>query len=71
MKGFPMLVLSRLEEESVIITVGEIKIRIVVTEVRCANKPHPKRVRLAFDAPSHVKINREEIQEKIDENKRT
>lgn len=59
-----MLVLSRLEEESVIITVGETKIRILVMEVK--NGLHPRRVRLGFDAPGYVKINREEVQEKID-----
>lgn len=30
------------------------------------NGLHPRRVRLGFDAPGYVKINREEVQEKID-----
>lgn len=52
-----MLVLSRRERESIII--GD-DIVITVVEVR------GNTVRLAFDAPRHVVIHREEIQQRIE-----
>lgn len=54
-----MLVLSRLEKESIMIDVAGVKIFVKVSEVR-GNK-----VRLAVDAPKDVIVHRSEIYERI------
>lgn len=51
-----MLVLSRKAMESIIISVGDVRIVVRVNEIRC------DRARLAFDAPPDVRIFREEIE---------
>jgi carbon storage regulator CsrA len=50
-----MLVLRRRKEETVVITVGDDTIRIKVIELRSGD------VKLAFTAPPHITIDREEI----------
>ncbi len=50
-----MLVLRRRKEETVVITVGNDTIRIKVIELRSGD------VKLAFTAPPHIQIDREEI----------
>lgn len=55
-----MLALSRKKSESVIITVGDQRIKVMVIEIR------GDKVRLGFDAPKHIAIHREEIQDEID-----
>ena len=55
-----MLVLSRKKGETVIITVGDQRIRVMLVDIR------GDKVRLGFDAPKDVTIHREEIQGEID-----
>ena len=55
-----MLALSRKKSESVIITVGDQRIKVMVIEIR------GDKVRLGFAAPRHITIHREEIQGEID-----
>ena len=55
-----MLVLSRKKNESVIITVGDQRIRVMVIEIR------GDKARLGFAAPKDVTIHREEIQSEVD-----
>ena len=50
-----MLVLRRRKEETVVITVGNDTIRIKVIELRSGD------VKLAFTAPTHIQIDREEV----------
>ena len=50
-----MLILSRKNREVVVIQVGDITIRVSV------NKIEQGKVRLAFEAPDHVFVDREEI----------
>lgn len=59
-----MLVLSRMQNESVIISGAkpDDEVRVVLVDVRDAGK----KVRLGFEAPKHVAINRDEIQRRID-----
>lgn len=55
-----MLVLSRYKRDTVIINNGEIV--VVVVDVRDDGK-----VRLGFEAPKHIRINRGEVQQQIEE----
>jgi carbon storage regulator CsrA len=57
-----MLALNRQKNEKIIITTeaGE-RIEVVVVEIRGAHA-----VRLGFEAPKSVKINREEIETKVE-----
>lgn len=55
-----MLVLSRREDESVVI---DDQITVYVVEI------HHDRVRLGFTAPPHVKIHRQEVMERIERKK--
>lgn len=55
-----MLVLSRREGQRIIIHSGNDVIEIGVSGIR------DDTVRLTFDAPRHITINREEIQQRID-----
>lgn len=56
-----MLVLSRLQNQSIIVRVGDDEIRITLIGINSGHQ-----ARLGFEAPPHVTINRSEIQEKID-----
>lgn len=56
-----MLVLSRLKNEKVVIKVDGFLITLTVLDVRKSGK-----VRLGFEAPDAVTINREEIQVELD-----
>ena len=56
-----MLCLNRRKDESVIITVGGERIKVMLVELR------GDKARLGFEASPNVAINREEIQEQIDE----
>lgn len=56
-----MLALSRKDGERVIINHGEIV--VTVLEIR------PDRVRLGFDAPKDVDVNREEVELRIEQQK--
>lgn len=55
-----MLVLSRSEEESIIISTSDGSIVVKVVDIRGSV------VRLAFQAPPSVAIHREEVQRRID-----
>lgn len=55
-----MLVLSRRADEEIVITVGDVQVRVSVVAIR------GDKVRLGFTAPSDVTINRAEIQARID-----
>lgn len=55
-----MLVLTRGNHQEVIITLGDEQVIVTLVEVR------GDKVRLGFTAESAVKINRAEIQERID-----
>lgn len=55
-----MLCLNRRKHESIILTIGDVRIEVYVSNVRGNN------VRLSFDAPREVKIMRKEIQDAID-----
>lgn len=57
-----MLVLSRKEQEEIVITAGRHRIRLAVVEVNGV----AGRVRLGFEAPLEIQINRAEIQDVID-----
>lgn len=54
-----MLVLTRKEGEAVVIDTGRERIVVVVTRVRRDDR----QVRLGIDAPHHVKILREELED--------
>lgn len=56
-----MLVLSRHKGESVIITAGKYKIRVMAVDYR------KSKIRIGFDAPPEVTVHREEIQKLVDE----
>lgn len=58
------LTLSRLAGEVVILTDGNVRIAIEVLDVDRG------KVRLKFDAPRNFSINREEVQDRIDEEER-
>lgn len=55
-----MLVLSRKLAESVSISIDDIRIKVQVIEIR------GDKVRLGFEAPTSVRIHREEIQDIVD-----
>lgn len=55
-----MLILSRKEQESVIIQVGEVRVSVMVTRLG------PEQVRLGFTAPRDVVIHRKEVFDAID-----
>jgi len=55
-----MLILSRKKNETVIITVGDQRIRVTLVAIR------GDKVRLGFDGPKTVTIHRTEIQERVD-----
>jgi len=59
-----MLCLSRRKSEAIIITVGNERIRVLVTELR------GDKVRLGCEANPAVRINREEVQNEIDRENR-
>lgn len=59
-QGSLMLVLTRRCSEWIVVTVGEIRINIQLVDIR------GDQVRLGFDAPREVEINRSEIQEIVD-----
>lgn len=50
-----MLVLSRKRNESIIITVGDVQIEVMLIEIR------GDKARIGIEAPKHVSIHREEI----------
>lgn len=50
-----MLALRRRKEESIVITVGDVTIRIKVIDIR------KRDVKLAFEAARHIRIDREEV----------
>lgn len=54
-----MLVLSRKQDEKVILTRGDMRIEVLVVDIR------GDKVRLGIEAPSDVKIHREEVWEAI------
>ena len=54
-----MLVLSRKKSESVVITVGDVAITVMVVEI------HSDKCRLGFEAPLAVKIHRSEVCDRI------
>lgn len=56
-----MLVLARTVNRGVIITVGTVRIRVVLID---QGKPG-RASRLGFEAPPEVTINREEVEEQI------
>lgn len=56
-----MLVLTRVRDESIIISTSEGRIEVMVTDVK-----HNGRVRLGITAPKSVTVNRKEVQEQID-----
>lgn len=56
-----MLVLSRRVGEKVIITLGEHRVEVMVTKIG-HGIDHGK-VRLGFNAPKEIAINREEVQD--------
>lgn len=60
-----MLVLFRRVNEAVVVTVGDIQIRLTVLGFQKARKA----VQLGFEAPREVTIHREEIQYRVDEAK--
>jgi carbon storage regulator CsrA len=53
-----MLVLSRKRRETVVLTLGDVEVRISVNEIR------GDKVRLSFEAPREVEIWREEVHKK-------
>lgn len=55
-----MLILGRCKDDRVVITVGDVRITVSVCEIR------GERVRLGFDAPPEVTVNRGEIQTLVD-----
>lgn len=54
------LVLGRQENESIILTIGNITVKVTVAEIRGS------KVRLGFDAPHCVSITREELRAEVD-----
>ena len=54
-----MLVLQRVADERVIIQVGDVRIEVVVVDIRRHGDAWV--TRLGFQAPKHVKIDREEV----------
>ena len=58
--GRQMLVLSRHGGESVIVTVGDVRIEVKI--LSCLGD----RIRLGIDAPREATVNRGEVQDKID-----
>ena len=54
-----MLVLQRVADERVIIQVGDVRIEVVVVDIRRVKNAWV--TRLGFQAPEHVKIDREEV----------
>lgn len=55
-----MLILSRQENETVIIQVGKYRVECMVVEIQSNN------VKLGFTAPSEIVIHRKEIMERIE-----
>ncbi len=53
-----MLVLSRKNGESIVITFGEVIVTVMVTEI-----VHRDKVRIGVSAPQSVQVDREEIHE--------
>lgn len=54
-----MLILSRKQGERIVLTMGNLKVEVLVTDIL------NDRVKLGIDAPSEVKIHREEVFEAI------
>lgn len=54
-----MLVLRRNEQEWIHLYIGDVVIKLVVTQIECTRKR--KAVRLGFDAPQEVNIVRAEV----------
>jgi carbon storage regulator len=57
-----MLVLGRLEDESIIIGEGPNAVKVTVVSIR------GQKVRLGFEGPKEIPINREEVHEAIQAN---
>jgi carbon storage regulator CsrA len=70
-KEFDMLTLRRKPGESVIITVGDVRIRVIYVRNHSYQGKESDLGVLAFEAPLHVQIHREEVQDRIDRGERS
>ena len=60
-----MLILSRKQGERIVLTMGDLKVEVLVTDIL------NDRVKIGIDAPSEVKIHREEVFEAIARERQT
>lgn len=60
-----MLILSRKQGERIVLTMGNLKVEVLVTDIL------NDRVKLGVEAPSEVKIHREEVFEAIARERQT
>ena len=59
-----MLVLMRTEEESIVLTVGDTRIEVIIVGVKNRSRKHIYgQVQVGIDAPPEVKVLRKELEE--------